>query len=163
MATLTTAGVTFGDSTVQTTAFNSSGPSVTAASTYIGMDSGKAVGPTTSYTISGGARMFCSGTVRVYYGVAGSPWSIPCGGGSGVTTGYVKVYKNGVAVGPERAKTTMGFQYWADDFAVASGDLIQIYARGSNTEATISSELRGIGASQLSPVIAQPLNQITFS
>ena len=54
---------------------------------------------------------------------------------------YGRVYINGVAVGTEREQNCAGTAVFEEDFTVASGDIVQLYAKGSisyDTEAYVS-------------------------
>jgi hypothetical protein len=57
-------------------------------------------------------------------------FSLKTSSGSGTANG--RIYKNGVAVGTERADSTGGYQTFAENLTFASGDLIQLYYKISS-------------------------------
>jgi hypothetical protein len=62
----------------------------------------------------------------------------------GTTQVRGRIYKNGSAIGTERICTTTYTRY-TQDFAFASGDLVQLYTKADNSGYTVLSKNFGIG------------------
>ena len=70
-------------------------------------------------------------------------------GGGGV--GYAKLYKNGGAIGTERALTT-GYVWYSEDIALAAGDTIEVWGYVTSGGTTI--DLTGFRVCVAAPVLA---------
>jgi hypothetical protein len=115
-----TAGITFNDATTQATAL--AAPNVSAGTIYqialaANLNSGTS---STSYILARQTMIRANGSVRVQ-------WSIYDTQGQGSVFG--RIYKNGVAFGPERGSIGAVF---TDDVTVSFGDLVQLYIRVNN-------------------------------
>jgi hypothetical protein len=64
------------------------------------------------------------------YGVYKITFSMKCANGQ---TGYAKIYKNGSALGTERADATGNYQTFSESFIFDANDNIQIYAKTNNS------------------------------
>jgi hypothetical protein len=146
--------ITFSDNSVQTSAAPSI-PVVTAGANYIGVAMGDSSATTGSYVQKIGARVFCSGTVRVNWSNRGNTTQYT------TTSRTARIYVNGVAIGP--VSTVVALTYYTHDVTVAPGDIVSIYAvNGSSSEGSVS--LYGIGVSQTPPICwAAPINLNTRS
>lgn len=75
----------------------------------------------TTYYLIKEIRTLVSGNLRIKFSITES-----------TGTGYGRIYKNGVAFGTEQNKTN-GTETFSEDLLFSSGDLIQIYAKTSNS------------------------------
>jgi hypothetical protein len=132
--TVSGTSITFNDATVQTTAAGA--PTISYGTNYvpIGGFLGNAANTatlSTSYQKVATSRVFLSGTVNVLCGVLNGN-----NGASITTTIYLRAYINGTAVGTEASvtlATNIGANLTLTNIPVSTGDLLQIYAKASNT------------------------------
>lgn len=94
----------------------------TAGNVIVASTTAQGVKSTTSYQKAYSTTVSISGSYRISFTI----------NSSGAGTSYGRIYVNGAPIGIERSTTSTTPVTYAEDFALASGDLVELWARTSN-------------------------------